>query len=261
MDWTAINAFASIISALAFLAGTIVVAMQLRHMAKDRFVAATSALFEIWESQEFQEAQMWILHRLQERTWEEFLAKNRGERGEIAFHRVGGFYNRVGTLIVRKMIDTDVTLRTMGGYAIAVWRQIEPLVREARRVEHSNLFDDFERMLPECFECYAPALDVALGASVERDRSFAETAGEAATRIVAGGRDLAALASIREITPAGLRRMLDRGEAVTVLDVRSRQTYADAQAAIAGSVRISPHEISQRYSELPRDRLIVAFCA
>ncbi len=47
MDWTALNAVASIVSAVAFLGGTLVVAMQLLHMAKDRFVAATGSLFEI----------------------------------------------------------------------------------------------------------------------------------------------------------------------------------------------------------------------
>jgi hypothetical protein len=44
MDWTVINAVASIVSAIAFLIGTLVVAMQLRHMAHDRFVAATGSL-------------------------------------------------------------------------------------------------------------------------------------------------------------------------------------------------------------------------
>lgn len=260
MDWTALNAVASIIAAAAFLLGTIVVAMQLRHMAKDRFVAATGSLFEVWESREFQEAQLWILHRLEERTWEEFLAKHRGDFGEGAFHRVGGFYNRVGTLIARCLIDRDVTLRTMGGYAIAVWRRIEPLVREARRVEHSNLFEDFEKMLPDCFDCYVPALEVPATAAIKSDRSFVETEPEAARRIVARDRDIREAAPVSTISPKELRRMLDRGEPVTVLDVRSRQSYADAHASIPGSLRIPPHEIPERFTEIPRERLTVAYC-
>jgi hypothetical protein len=260
MDWTMINAVASIISALAFLTGTIVVALQLRHMAKDRFVAATGDLFDIWESRDFQEAQLWVLHRLDARTWEEFLTKHRGDFGESAFHRVGGFYNRVGTLAIRGLIDKDVTLRTIGGYAIAVWRRIELLVREARRVEHSNLFEDFERLLPDCYECYAPALDVAPVEALERDRSFLETERDAARRIVAGDRALAESGQLPVVTPAELRRILDAGEPVVVLDVRSRQAYADAAGSIPGSVRIAPHEIAQRYGEIPRDRLTVAYC-
>jgi hypothetical protein len=258
MDWTMINAVASLISAAAFLVGTIVVAMQLRHMATDRFVAASGSLFEIWDSREFQEAQAWILHRLEEQHWDEFLAKHRGDFGEGAFHRVGGFYNRVGTLAMRGLIDKDVTLRTMGGYAIAVWRHIEPLVREARRVEHSNLFEDFERMLPECYECYAPTLKAS--EALHRDRSFLETEREAAQRIVAGERALPESAPLRVVTPGELRRMLDAKDPVVVLDVRSRQSFADAGAAIPGSLRVAPHEIAQRYAEIPRDRLTVAYC-
>ncbi len=260
MDWTVLNALASIVSAIAFLGGTIVVALQLRHMAKDRFVAATGSLFEIWESREFQEAQMWILHRLEERTWEEFLAKHRGDFGEGAFHRVGGFYNRVGTLITRRLIDRDVTLRTMGGYAIAVWRKIEPLVREARRVEHSNLFEDFERMLPDCFDCYVPQLEVPAPVALEGDRSFVETEREAARRIIARDRDIGDEAPVPSFTARQLRQMLDRGEPVTVLDVRSRQAYADARGMIPGSVRIPPQDIPERFGEIPRDRLTIAYC-
>jgi len=260
MDWTIINAVASVISAMAFLAGTLVVALQLRHMAKDRFVEATGSLFEIWQSRDFQEAQLWILHRLEERTWEEFLLKHRGDFGESAFHRVGGFYNRVGTLAMRGLIDKDVTLRTMGGYAIAVWRRIEPLVREARRVEHSNLFDDFERMLPDCYECFAPTLEVAPAEALEHDRSFLETEREAAQRIVAGERAIPESRPVREMTPAQLLRMLNANGPVVVLDVRSRQSYADARVSIPGSLRIAPHEIPQRYEEIPRDRLAVAYC-
>lgn len=260
MDWLAINAIASVISAVAFLIGSVVIVFQLRHMAKDRFVAATGSLFEIWESRDFQEAQLWVLHRLQERTWDEFLAKHKGDFGEEAFHQVGAFYNRVGTLTARRLIDKDVMLRTMGGYAIAVWRRIEPLVREARRVEHSNLFEDFERMLPDCFECYTPALSIPPSVAIDADRDFLETEDEAARRIVAPEGKIREEGPLRSVTPAQLRQMLDRGDPVTVLDVRSRQSYEDARASIPGSVRIAPHEIPARYQEIPRDRIAVAYC-
>lgn len=260
MDWIAVNAVASIISAVAFLVGSIVVVLQLRHMAKDRFVAATGSLFEIWESREFQEAQLWILHRLQERTWDEFLAKHKGDFGEEAFHQVGAFYNRVGTLTMRHLIDKDVTLRTMGGYAIAVWRRLEPLVLQARRVEHSNLFEDFERMLPDCFECYAPTLELTPEVAIDADRDFLETEREAARRIVAPERGIVDSTPVRTISAQQLRQMVDRGDPVTVLDVRSPHAYADAHGAIPGSVRIAPHEVPQRYQEIPRDRLAVAYC-
>lgn len=260
MDWIAVNAIASIISAVAFLVGSIVVVLQLRHMAKDRFVAATGSLFEIWESREFQEAQLWILHRLEERTWDEFLAKHRGDFGEEAFHQVGAFYNRVGTLTMRHLIDKDVTLRTMGGYAIAVWRRMEPLVLQARRVEHSNLFEDFERMLPDCFECYAPALELTPEVAIDADRDFLETEREAARRIVAPERVIGESTPVPTISAQQLRQMLDRGDPLTVLDVRSPHAYAEAHGAIPGSIRIAPHEIPKRYQEIPRDRLAVAYC-
>jgi hypothetical protein len=47
-------------------------------------------------------------------------------------------------------------LDTVAGLAIAVWQKIGPLVLEARLIENSTLFQDYERMLPRCYECYVP---------------------------------------------------------------------------------------------------------
>lgn len=62
------------------------------------------------------------------------------------------------------------------------------------------------------------------------------------------------------ITAEDLERQLNHGEPVLVLDVRQPAAYAEYPGAIPGSVRIPPSEIPDRYSELPRDRLIVAYC-
>lgn len=62
------------------------------------------------------------------------------------------------------------------------------------------------------------------------------------------------------ISAAGLRRLLERGENVTVLDVRQPSAYAEYPGSIPGSIRIPPAEIPDRYHELPRDRPIVVYC-
>ncbi len=56
-----------------------------------------------------------------------------------------------------------------------------------------------------------------------------------------------------------LKRMLDRGEDVVLLDVRQPYAYAQYPGAIPGSIRIPPAEIPERYEELPRDKLIVPY--
>jgi len=62
------------------------------------------------------------------------------------------------------------------------------------------------------------------------------------------------------ISAADLRRLLEQGEGITVLDVRQPAAYAEYPGSIPGSTRIPPAEIPDRYHEIPRDRPIVVYC-
>jgi hypothetical protein len=98
------------------------------------------------------------LHELKDPTWENFCAPGRGKRTERALHRVGGYYDRVGNLVRHNLIRRQEILPTVGGNAVAVWSRIEPLVKELRLRENAVLFENYEWLLPECQECYVPAL-------------------------------------------------------------------------------------------------------
>ena len=131
MNWNAINTIATIISTVAFVLTAVYIRDQLKGQQKDRFLNITSDLYGIWQSREFTEMQLWLVHKLQVTNWQDFIASHRGEYGEIAFHRVGSFYDRVGTLVRLGFVDDREILPTIGGYAIAGWNKIEPLVKEA----------------------------------------------------------------------------------------------------------------------------------
>jgi len=159
LDWQVIAEIATTVSTIAFAASAIVVVVQLRQAARERYFSVTAHLFEIWQSPEFQHDQLFLLHKLQNPTWEKFCADGRGERAERAIHRVGGYYDRVGTLVRHNLIRKDDILPTVGGYAVAVWHRIAPLVKELRLRENAVLFDNYEALLPECRECYVPGID------------------------------------------------------------------------------------------------------
>ena len=159
LDWQVIAEIATTVSTIAFAASAIVVVLQLRQAARERYFSVTAHLFEIWQSPEFQHDQLFLLHKLRNPTWEEFCADGRGERAERAIHRVGGYYDRVGNLVRHNLIRKDDILPTIGGYAVAVWHHIAPLVKELRLRENAVLFDNYEALLPECRECYVPGID------------------------------------------------------------------------------------------------------
>ena len=238
VNWTAINTLASVIATAAYILTALYIRAELKHLEKDRYLSITGELFSIWQSREFMEAQLWLLHRLEEGTWEEFVREHRGDHGEAAFHRVGSFYDRVGTLVRLRLINEQEILSTMGAYAIAVWQKIEPLVREARRIENSVLFDDFERLLPACYECYVPALGTKA-----RVTPFA--------------------LPVRDdrIEVAELKRRIKKHQPVTVIDVRGAEQFQRDPRVIPGALHIPLVEIQARADELPRDREVVTYCA
>jgi hypothetical protein len=238
MNWNAITAIATVISMIAFVASAIYVRGQLQALEKTRFLEVTNEIFTTWQSAEFMEAQLWLLHRLEETTWEAFVQAHRADRGEAAFHRVGSFYDRVGTLVRRGLIDEKEILSTLGPYAIAVWQKIEPLVREARQLENSVLFDDFEAILPACHECYVPAL----GREGKVNPFSLSQPGD-------------------RISQAGLKRALDHGDPVTLLDARRPEQVREHPETLPGALSIPPTEIERRYRELPPDREVVVYCA
>jgi rhodanese-related sulfurtransferase len=58
-----------------------------------------------------------------------------------------------------------------------------------------------------------------------------------------------------------LKRKLDAGEKVIVLDVRSDADYRGSLVKIAGAVRIPPEQIEAHLSELSKESEVVAYCS
>jgi Rhodanese-like domain len=62
------------------------------------------------------------------------------------------------------------------------------------------------------------------------------------------------------LSVAQLKRKLDLGEDVVIVDVRQPGGYLDYPYAIPGSVSMPPAQLPERYEELPRDKLIITYC-
>ena len=118
MSWEAITAIASVISMIAYVLTALYIRAELKAFEKDRYLAITSELFALWQSKEFMESQLWLLHRLRESNWSEFIRAHRADEGEVAFHRVGSFYDRVGTLVRLGLVNKDEILVTIGAQAL-----------------------------------------------------------------------------------------------------------------------------------------------
>lgn len=66
---------------------------------------------------------------------------------------------------------------------------------------------------------------------------------------------------IARIIPAELKRMLEAGEDVVVVDLRSSIEFDADDAKVPGALHMDPKEIELRHQEIPRGRDIVLYCS
>ena len=62
------------------------------------------------------------------------------------------------------------------------------------------------------------------------------------------------------ISKEDVKRRLDSGEHIVLLDTRSVDAWGKADAQIPGSIRVPPDAVEQHLDEIPREGLIVTYC-
>jgi membrane protein DedA with SNARE-associated domain len=66
---------------------------------------------------------------------------------------------------------------------------------------------------------------------------------------------------VARIEPAELRRRVEAGEALLVVDLRSEIRTQDGGHRIPGALLLHPDELERRHSEIPRDREVILYCS
>jgi membrane protein DedA with SNARE-associated domain len=65
---------------------------------------------------------------------------------------------------------------------------------------------------------------------------------------------------IARITPAELRRRIDAGDPVVIVDLRQSLDFEADPGVIPGAMHLTPAEIERWAQEIPRDREVVLYC-
>jgi membrane protein DedA with SNARE-associated domain len=65
---------------------------------------------------------------------------------------------------------------------------------------------------------------------------------------------------IARITPDELKRKIEAGEEVVVVDLRHSLDFDTESQTIPGAIRLAPDKIEEGHDQIPRDREIVLFC-
>ena len=62
------------------------------------------------------------------------------------------------------------------------------------------------------------------------------------------------------VTAKELIERMNRGEDVYFVDARNPQAWAEADTKLPGAVRVPADAVEQHLADMPRDRMIVAYC-
>jgi membrane protein DedA with SNARE-associated domain len=62
------------------------------------------------------------------------------------------------------------------------------------------------------------------------------------------------------ITPEDLRRKLEAGEPIAIVDLRHRLEFETDPRTLPGALRFDMSDLEQRHAEIPRDRDVVLYC-
>jgi hypothetical protein len=65
---------------------------------------------------------------------------------------------------------------------------------------------------------------------------------------------------IARITPDELKRKVDAGEDVMIVDLRHSMDFEAEPHVIPGALRLSAEDLDGRHHEIPRDRDIILYC-
>jgi membrane protein DedA with SNARE-associated domain len=65
---------------------------------------------------------------------------------------------------------------------------------------------------------------------------------------------------IARITPEELKRRIDTGDDVVIVDLRHAADFAEARVSIPGAIRVAVEDIERDHDRIPRDREIILFC-
>ena len=130
MDIPSISAIAATVGVLV---GVALALLQLRDLVKTRQTDLVMRLYSTFGSKEHMEAYRGIMS-MEIRDYDEFIKKYpSGTIESTMVYIVSAFYEGVGVLLHRKLVDIDLVDDLFSTPIIQIWEKIEPFVKEGRK--------------------------------------------------------------------------------------------------------------------------------
>jgi hypothetical protein len=140
-----------VIASAGILIAAIYYILQIRHQTRLRQTDLIMRLYSVFGTPEFGESCQEILNT--EITDTDYLAKSPNDASnkiKIAVRTQAAFYEGVGVLLHRKLIDTDLVDDLFSSPIIQAWEKLEPIIKTTReRRKRPQIWEWFEYLYYE----------------------------------------------------------------------------------------------------------------
>jgi len=115
------------IASASVVVGVIYYALQLRNQAKQRQTELVTRLYSTYASEEFQKE--WFIFMTEETNDYNTYRK----KYAVEFPPTAVFFNEIGVLLSKKLIDIDLVNSLFGGVIMRYWERLKPFLESCRR--------------------------------------------------------------------------------------------------------------------------------
>ena len=142
-----------VIAAASVAAASTFYSFQIRNQLRLRKTDLVMRLYSTFDSLEFQRA-FHTIYWADFHDYDSAMAITGGERQVWSY--VLCFYDQVGVLLRRKLIDLDLVDDLLGNSMRQIWEKVAPAIREARDRYDPRLYEHFEYLYDEITRRDAP---------------------------------------------------------------------------------------------------------
>jgi hypothetical protein len=144
IEWTAI------LSALAGVSATVFILLQMRHMDQHRDLEVSMKLFEWAETERLNKALRWVEQKFEFSYFEGYISEVESNPDVRDYpYEVEGYFEEVGFLVNKRLVDIDIIVDRLGGYIISNWKKLEPWIMAIRKERGDRTFGEHFRKLYE----------------------------------------------------------------------------------------------------------------
>jgi hypothetical protein len=126
MEMLDIPSISAIVAVIGVLVGVVLTVVELRNLVKQRQTDLVTNLYSIYASEGFQ------------KEWHVFMTessdlKTYQEKFAVEFPPSGVFFNEIGILLEKKLIDVDLVNSLFGGVILRYAERMKPFLESCRR--------------------------------------------------------------------------------------------------------------------------------